>query len=80
MESFLYELKANIKEYGEYERYIEAGVKAKTLQDIDNAVTWIYADGLNAQPEEYKTKLTHFKSIGNPVKERYLFYTEIGIY
>ncbi len=80
MESYLYELKANIKEYGEYERYIEPSLKTKVLQDIENAIAWIYGEGMNAQPEEYKTKLQHFKEVGNPVKERYLFYTEVGIY
>jgi flagellar biosynthesis chaperone FliJ len=45
LESYLYELRTNIKEYGEYERYIDPAVKAKTLTEIENGVNWIYAEG-----------------------------------
>jgi hypothetical protein len=48
LESYAYELKANVVEYGEYERYIEPSVKAKLLPEIEAAVAWIYGDGVSA--------------------------------
>ncbi|MFS8159735.1 MAG: Hsp70 family protein, partial [Candidatus Roizmanbacteria bacterium] len=55
LESYLYELKANIKEHGEYERYIDPSTKAKVLQEIEDGIAWIYGEGVSAQPDEYKT-------------------------
>jgi len=48
LESYLYELKANIKEHGEYERYIDPSVKGKAISEIEGVVSWIYGEGSNA--------------------------------
>jgi hypothetical protein len=48
LESYAYELKANIVEYGEYESYIDPSVKAKLLHEIEDAFALINGDGVSA--------------------------------
>ena len=80
LESFLYEMRTNISEYGTWEKYIDPSVRPKYLDEINKIVEWLYADGANAASTEYKKKLDEFKKVGNPVKERYRFYSEINVY
>ena len=80
LESFVYDMRSNVQEYGNLEKYIDPKIKDKYLADINHTVEWLYGDGQNAAGTEYSKKLEDFKKIGLPVKERYRFHSEFPIY
>jgi len=43
-------------------------------------VEWLYADGENAPKNQYLEKIRVFRSIGEPIKQRHYYYSEIDIY
>lgn len=61
MEAYAYDMRANIDAYGSLEKYIDPKIKASFLQDIEEVVSWLYADGEFASKEEYTTRLDRFK-------------------
>jgi hypothetical protein len=68
LESFVYEMRNNISEYGSLERYIDPSIKNDYLQKLNLAVDWIYGEGQSAAKDVYKSKLEEFKKVGVPVK------------
>lgn len=73
-------MRGNIDSYGSLEKYIDPVVKVSFLQEIEEVVGWLYADGEFASKEEYTKRLDRFKQIGEPVKARHLYYTELDVY
>jgi len=57
LESFTYEMKEGIDQYGKYEAYIEPSLKAAYMQNLTDTVAWIYADGEEAPLEEQQSRL-----------------------
>lgn len=80
LEAYSYETRNNIDSYGPWEKYIQDDVKATLIKEINECVEWIYADGENAPLKEYKEKLAKFKLIGEPVKARHFYYSELDVY
>ena len=80
LESFSYDMRNSIEQYGPLERYIDDQTRSTFLEEINQTVKWIYEEGQNASKEVYQQKLDHFKKIGLPIKERHRFYSEIEIY
>jgi deferrochelatase/peroxidase EfeB len=50
------------------------------MAEINEVVEWIYGDGETASIEEYRPKLDKFQKIGEPVKQRHFYYSELDIY
>ena len=80
LEAYSYEMKSDIDAYGKLEKYIEEAVKATLMTDILQTVDWLYDDGDDAESEEYQTRLTKFKAIGDPAKKRQFYHSELAVY
>lgn len=80
LESFLYDMRTNVSEYGTLEKYIDPSIRDQYVSDISETVEWLYGDGANAANTEYKKRLDEFKKIGLPVKERYRFHSEFPVF
>jgi hypothetical protein len=48
LESYTYEIKNGIDQYGAFEKYIDPAMKATLLENLQATTDWIYADGENA--------------------------------
>lgn len=73
-------MKNNLESYGNYEKYLDEETKKKYIEELDQAVEWIYGEGELAQPNEYVVRLNKFKEIGEPVKIRHYYYSELDVY
>lgn len=51
LESFSYDMRNNINEYGPLEKYIEERERLEYLQKINDTVEWLYGEGENAPRE-----------------------------
>lgn len=50
------------------------------MEQINQVVEWLYEAGETAPKEEYALKLKEFKAIGDPVKQRHFYYSELDVY
>jgi heat shock protein 4 len=73
-------MRSKLDSYGTFEKYLDEPTKATFTAEINQVVEWIYGDGENATKEEYLTKLTKFQQIGEPIKQRHFYYSELDIY
>lgn len=80
LESYAYDLKNSIGDYGSNEKYIDPSIRQEFLGKLQQAIDWIYSDGQTAPNEEYRKKLNEFKIIGSPVKARARFHDEFPVY
>ena len=80
LEAYSYEMRNNLDSYGTWEKYLDEPTKKQFLQEINEVVEWIYGDGEQAPKEEYIKKIEKFKQIGEPVKQRHFYYTELDVY
>lgn len=48
LESFVYDMRNNIQEYGSLEKYIDPAIKGDFLSKLNAAVDWIYGEGQSA--------------------------------
>jgi hypothetical protein len=77
LESYSYEFRNNLGEYGNYEKHALKEVREPFIAQINEVVDWLYGAGETATLEEYTTRLNTFKQIGGPIKKRYVFYSMI---
>ena len=54
LESHLYDVRTNISQYGNYEKYVEPSSVPKILEKIQQEIDWIYGPGQNASIDLYK--------------------------
>lgn len=80
LEAYSYEMRNNLDSYGTWEKYLDEETKKTFLADIGVVVEWIYADGETAPKNEYVTRLEKFRAIGEPVKKRHFYYSELEVY
>jgi len=80
LEAYSYEMRNNLDSYGTFEKYLDDEAKAPFLKDIAFVVDWIYGDGENATSQEYRDWMKKFRAIGDPVKARYDYYSELEVY
>jgi hypothetical protein len=80
LEGYSYEMRSNLEAYGSFEKYLDQATKTTFIAEINQVVEWIYADGETASLEEYTKRLTRFREIGEPVKQRHFYYTEVDMY
>ena len=64
--------------YGSLEKYIDPATKDGFLAKVNECVDWLYGDGENAQLNDYQDRLKAFRDVGEPVKKRHWYYTEIN--
>lgn len=48
LESYTYEMKNGVSDYGNYEHYIDPSIKESFLQTLKETEEWIYNDGETA--------------------------------
>lgn len=48
LESYTYEMKNGVQEYGNFEHYIDPALKPTFIENLQATEEWIYADGENA--------------------------------
>lgn len=80
LESYSYEMRGNVDSYGSMEKYLDEATKATFIKEINETVEWIYEDGENAPKEEYRQRIEKFKAIGEPVRNRHFYYSELDLY
>lgn len=80
LESFTYEMKNGIQEYGNLEHFIDPSLKPAFLENLLATEEWIYADGENAPLTDQKARLEGLQSIGLPLKLRHKFRSEFQDY
>lgn len=80
LEAYSYEMRNNLDAYGSWEKYLDEETRKTFLADLNQTIDWIYGDGENAPLSEYRTKLESYKKIGEPVKARYFYYSELEVY
>jgi len=80
LEAYSYEMRNNLDSYGTFEKYLDEATKKTFIAEINVVVEWIYGEGETAAKTEYRTRLDKFKAIGEPVKQRHFYYSELDIY
>ena len=80
LEAYSYEMRNNLDSYGTWEKYLDEETRKTFIAEINQVVEWIYGEGEAAPKEEYRTRLDKFKQIGEPVKQRHFYYSELDIY
>jgi hypothetical protein len=73
-------MRNNLDSYGTFEKYLDDATKATFMKEINETVEWIYEAGENAPKEEYRTRIEKFKGIGEPVRSRHFYYSELDLY
>ena len=74
-------MRSKIDSYGDLEKYVDPESKADFLKQINDVVEWLYEDeSKSASRDELKDRLQHFKSIGDPIKARQYYYSELDVY
>jgi len=80
LEAYSYEMRSNVDSYGTFEKYIEESVKGPFVAEITKTIDWIYGEGENAPKEEYRKLIEKFRAIGEPVRARHFYYSELEVY
>ena len=80
LEAYSYEMRSNLDSYGSFEKYLAEPQRKTFLEQINQVVEWLYEAGETAPKEEYALKLKEFKAIGDPVKQRHFYYSELDVY
>jgi len=77
LEAYAYEFNNNLQEYGNFVKHADDNTRTSFLQKISEVVDWIYAAGETAKLEEYEKILKECRTIGEPIKKRYIFYSTV---
>jgi heat shock protein 4 len=80
LEAYSYEMRSNLDSYGTFEKYLAEEPRKAFVESINVVVEWLYEAGETASKEEYAAKLKEFRAIGDPVKQRHFYYSELDIY
>ena len=81
LEAYSYDIRNNIDNDRPYSNYIDEQTRQMTLQMIAEVIEWLYTDeGEQASNQVLQSKIDFFRSIFEPVKLRYGYYSEIDIY
>lgn len=77
LEAYSYDMRDKCGSYGSLEKYIDPTVKDQFLAKVGEVVDWLYGEGENAKLKEYQDKLKEFRDVGEPIKKRHWYYTEV---
>lgn len=74
-------MRGNLDSYGTFEKYLDDKTRGEFLGKINHVVEWIYSDeGAAAKKGDYEKVFNEFKAIGDPVKQRHFYYSELDVY
>lgn len=71
-------MRNNMDDYGLYAKHVDPSTKDQFLKNINEVVDWLYGPGETAGLNEYTERLTDFKTVGEPIKTRYRYYSTVG--
>jgi heat shock 70kDa protein 4 len=74
LETYVYDMRANIDTIGNYRAYISEDIKSKYLETLNETESWIYSEGESAAKQVFEDKLRDLQLIGEPVIARYRFH------
>lgn len=77
LEAYSYDMRDKCGSYGALEKYVAPEVKDDFLKKVGEVVDWLYGEGENAKLQEYQDKLKSFRDVGEPIKKRHWYYTEV---
>lgn len=81
LESLSYDLRTNLSEYGTLEKYADDNTKKIAIEKLNQTVEWLYTEeGKNSHRDIYKAKLDEYIKLGQPIKERMRFYSELPVF
>jgi molecular chaperone DnaK (HSP70) len=81
LESYGYDMRQKIDQYGDLEKYVDDLTKAAFIKDINETVEWLYEDASKtATKDQLQNKLFVFKTLGEPIKRRQAYYSELEVY
>ena len=81
LEAYGYDMRQRIDQYGGLEKYVDPATKSLFIRDINEVVDWLYDDASkSATKEQLEQKLFMFRTIGEPIKRRYNYWSEIDVY
>lgn len=80
LEAYSYEMRNNLDSYGSFEKYLDEETRKTFLAEISVVIEWLYGEGENANLEEYSTRYNKFREIGEPVKKRHAYYSDLDVY
>lgn len=80
LEAYAYEMRNNLDSYGSFEKYLDEPTRTSFLAELNQVVEWIYGEGESAPKNEYRARLEKFRTIGEPVRNRFNYYSELDIY
>jgi hypothetical protein len=80
LEAYAYEMRSNIDAYGSLEKYIDPKIKDSFMAELNQCVEWLYGEGENANPEDYLKRLNRFKEVGEQIKKRQFYWSELNVY
>lgn len=82
LEAYSYEMRSNIDAYGSLEKYVDSATRDAFLKDLNQTVEWLYEPngGEIATKSELWLRLNNFRKIGEPIKKRQDYYSEVDVY
>jgi len=80
LEAYSYDMRSNLDSYGTFEKYLDEAPKKAFLEKINQTVEWLYDAGESAPKDEYSKRIKEFKQIGEPVRQRHFYYSELDLY
>lgn len=74
-------MRSNLDQYGSLEKYIDPNLKQKFMDELNQTVEWLYSDqGEQATQQELQVRIQHQKQVGEPIKQRQFYYSEVSVY
>ena len=74
-------MRSNLDQYGSLEKYIDPNLKLKFMDELNQTVEWLYSDqGEQAAQQELQVRIQHQKQVGEPIKQRQFYYSEVSVY
>jgi hypothetical protein len=80
LESYTYQVKNDIDNYGPMEKYIEENARVAFIKRLQETIDWIYGEGQSASHASYKQRLEEFKKLAYPIKARFNFRSDFPVY
>ena len=73
-------MRSNLDAYGTFEKYLDEAPKKAFLEKINQTVEWLYDAGESAPKDEYAKRIKEFRQVGEPVRQRHFYYSELDLY
>ena len=74
-------MRQKVDSYGELEKYVDENTRQSLLANVNEVVEWLYDDASKAATKaDLEQKLFVFRAIGEPIKARKNYYSELDVY